>query len=83
VSGADPALDVLALDGLAGDDSIDATAMTTGSMLLHEDGGDGDDLLLGGAGNDTISGDAGDDILIGGPGNDVLDGGTGNNTIIQ
>jgi Ca2+-binding RTX toxin-like protein len=83
VAGADPTLDVLALNGLAGDDSIDATAMTTGSMLLREDGGDGNDLLLGGAGNDIITGDAGDDILIGGPGSDVLDGGTGNNTLIQ
>ena len=37
-------------------------------ILLTENGGDGNDILLGGNGNDTLNGGAGDDMLIGGGG---------------
>jgi Ca2+-binding RTX toxin-like protein len=74
--------DHLVINGLGGDDVINATGLPA-SILLTENGGDGDDVLLGGAGADTLTGGAGDDILIGGPGLDVLDGGTGNNVLIQ
>ena len=58
--------------------------------LLHEIGGDRDDVLLGGAGNDVISGQGGadrlvgrgsDDVLRGGKGDDVLFGGAGDDML--
>ena len=83
LSSASAVNDRLTVNGLAGADVIDATAVTAGSTLLTLDGGDGDDVLLGGAGNDTLLGGAGDDVLIGGPGNDTLDGGPGGNIVLQ
>ena len=74
--------DKLVINGLGGDDIINAAGLGTG-MLLTANGGDGNDVLIGGTGNDTLSGGAGDDILIGGGGVDTLDGGTGNNTVLQ
>jgi Ca2+-binding RTX toxin-like protein len=75
--------DRLLIETLAGDDVIEATGLTAGSIQLTADGGSGNDILLGGAGDDTLLGGDGDDILIGGPGNDILDGGAGNNVLIQ
>jgi Ca2+-binding RTX toxin-like protein len=92
ITGADPEFDTLTVNGLAGNDTIDATGLTPGIIQLGALGGEGDDTLLGGPGedffdggfgNDTLTGGAGDDVLIGGPGVDILDGGTGNNTLIQ
>ena len=73
--------DRIVINGLGGDDVIEASGLT--GMLLTANGGDGDDVLIGSAGNDTLTGGAGDDVLIGGPGLDILDGGTGNNIVIQ
>jgi Ca2+-binding RTX toxin-like protein len=75
--------DKLVVQGLAGDDVLDVSAVGAGAISLTLDGGDGDDVLLGGAGNDTLLGGAGDDVLIGGDGFDILDGGTCNNILIQ
>jgi len=75
--------DTIQINGLGGDDVIDASAVTTSALKLVLDGGDGADVLIGGVGNDTIHGGAGDDVLIGGPGIDVLDPGSGNNISIQ
>jgi Ca2+-binding RTX toxin-like protein len=75
--------DAIRIDGLGGDDVIDASALGAGAPLLTLAGGEGDDVLVGGAGNDTLQGDAGDDVLLGGAGSDVLDGGSGNNVLIQ
>jgi Ca2+-binding RTX toxin-like protein len=92
ITGADPDFDTLTVDGLAGNDTIDATGLTPGIIQLGIVGGDGDDTLLGspgddgldgGFGNDTLTGGAGDDVLLGGPGVDVLDGGPGNNVLVQ
>jgi Ca2+-binding RTX toxin-like protein len=92
ITGADPDFDTLTVDGLAGNDTIDATGLTPGIIQLGIVGGEGDDTLIGspgddvldgGFGNDTLLGGAGDDILLGGPGVDVLDGGTGNNVLVQ
>ena len=41
------------------------------AIQLTENGGDGNDVLIGSAGNDTLTGGAGDDVLIGGAGQDV------------
>ena len=70
ITNAEPT-DQLRVDGLAGDDVIEAAALTADAISLTIDGGEGDDLLLGGAGNDVILGGPGDDVLLGGPGLDV------------
>jgi Ca2+-binding RTX toxin-like protein len=75
--------DAIHINGLGGDDVIDAGALGANGPKLTLDGGDGADVLLGGGGDDTLLGGAGDDVLIGGAGVDVLDGGPGNNIAIQ
>jgi Ca2+-binding RTX toxin-like protein len=83
VAGAEPALDRLTVNGLAGDDVVEASSLSADAIGLTENGGDGNDILIGGAGDDTLNGNAGDDILIGGPGNDVFDGAPGSDVVIQ
>jgi Ca2+-binding RTX toxin-like protein len=82
IVGAEAMRDRLIVNGGNGDDVIEATGLSAKGILLSEDGGDGNDVLIGGDGVDTLTGDAGDDILIGGLGIDHLDG-TGNNLVIQ
>ena len=92
ITGSEPANDRLVVNTLAGDDVVDASALSAGAIKLTADGGDdddiliggdGDDVLIGGAGDDVLTGGAGDDVLIGGPGVDTLDGGPGDNILIQ
>jgi Ca2+-binding RTX toxin-like protein len=83
IVGADATADHLNVSGLAGDDLVNAKKLHAATMLLTEDGGEGNDVLIGGAGNDTLLGGAGDDVLIGRRGQDVLDGGPGNNFLVQ
>jgi Ca2+-binding RTX toxin-like protein len=73
--------DRIVINGLGGDDVINASGLAAG-IQLTENGGDGNDILLGGLGNDILSGGAGDDILIGGSPQNVLDGGPGANVVI-
>jgi Ca2+-binding RTX toxin-like protein len=79
----EPTLDQLIIDGLAGDDVINATGLQANVIQLTENGGPGDDVLIGSSGPDVLLGGEGDDILEGGPGLDTLDGGLGNNVLIQ
>jgi Ca2+-binding RTX toxin-like protein len=72
--------DRITINALDGDDVIEASNLSLGSV---QNGGNGNDILVGGSGNDTLIGGAGDDVLIGGDGTDVLDGGAGDNTVIQ
>jgi Ca2+-binding RTX toxin-like protein len=74
--------DRIVINGLGGDDVIEASGLTAG-ILLTADGGNDDDVLVGGAGDDTLLGGAGDDVLVGGGGLDLLDGGPGDNIVIQ
>jgi Ca2+-binding RTX toxin-like protein len=83
IAGVEAANDRLTIMALGGDDAVEASNLTADAIALTEDGGDGNDILIGGAGNDVLLGGAGDDVLEGGPGNDVLDGGPGNNVLIQ
>jgi Ca2+-binding RTX toxin-like protein len=79
----DAGVDSLLIEGLGGNDVIQADGMALGTMYLVADGGDGDDVLLGSAGVDALFGGDGNDVLLGGPGSDWLDGGTGDNIVIQ
>jgi Ca2+-binding RTX toxin-like protein len=74
--------DRLVINGLAGDDVIEGSALDA-FIALIANGGDDDDVLVGGEGNDILSGNAGNDVLLGGSGLDVLDGGPGDNIVIQ
>ena len=74
ISGEDAAVDRLTVNGLGGDDTISASQLKPGVIQLTEDGGDG---------NDNLIGSLGDDILIGGPGLDVLERRGGNDTLIK
>jgi Ca2+-binding RTX toxin-like protein len=65
--------DALVVNGLGGNDVIDASAIKAGQIQL---------TLNGGAGNDTITGSAGDDFVNGGSGNDVMLLGAGNDTAV-
>jgi Ca2+-binding RTX toxin-like protein len=82
VAGTDPT-DTLSVNGLGGDDTLDASAVPAGVLTIALDGGANNDIVIGSAGDDTLRGGDGDDVLIGGPGADVLDGGTGSNVLIQ
>jgi Ca2+-binding RTX toxin-like protein len=83
LTGAEAANDRLTVNALAGDDVVDASALTAAGILLTADGGTGADILIGGDGPDTLLGGDGDDVLLGGLGLDVLDGGAGDDVEIQ
>lgn len=65
--------DQLTLNGLGGDDVIDASGLAAGVLQL---------TINGGIGNDTIRGSQGDDLINGGDGNDVALMGAGNDTFV-
>ena len=73
IAGAEGDKDSLVIDGLAGNDSINASALNPGQINL---------TINGGAGNDTITGSRGNDVVIGGTGNDVALLGAGDDTFI-
>jgi Ca2+-binding RTX toxin-like protein len=75
------ATDSLVVNGLGGNDSIDASTLPAGAIQLTLDGGAGNDTIDGGTGNDTLLGGDGNDVLLGRGGNDLLFGGAGNDTL--
>jgi Ca2+-binding RTX toxin-like protein len=75
--------DQIVIQGLGGDDVIDASAIANGGPQLVLSGGEGDDLLVGSGMDDTLIGGNGDDVLNGLDGIDSLDGGPGANLLIQ
>jgi Ca2+-binding RTX toxin-like protein len=83
ITGFEAGIDRLIINGLDGDDVIEASGLDASGILLTADGGDGDDVLIGGGGNDTLFGGLGTDVLIGGPGIDILDGGVEGDIEIQ
>jgi hypothetical protein len=64
--------------GSSGNDSADASGVTTNVTL---NGGAGNDTLIGGSGNDGSDAGAGNDSVFGGSGNDTLFGGDGSDTL--
>jgi Ca2+-binding RTX toxin-like protein len=83
VTGAEAANDTIAINGLAGDDVLDASGLAAGAVRLVLDGGAGDDVIIGSDGDDVLIGGDGDDVLLGGLGNDIIDGGAGDDIEIQ
>ncbi|TAK77282.1 MAG: calcium-binding protein [Aquabacterium sp.] len=78
----DAGLDSLRINGLGGDDVIDASGLPANLLNLVLDGGSGDDVVMGGAGADALFGGEGNDVVLGGEGNDVLDGGLGDDVLL-
>ncbi|MEV8467744.1 calcium-binding protein [Fluviibacterium sp. DFM31] len=77
-------LGVERINGLTGNDTIDATGMATSVTLVGSagndvlTGGSAGDVFFAGADDDMMFGGGGDDALIASSGNDTLDGGAGN-----
>ncbi len=69
---AEAAHDSLRVNGLAGNDTMNASTLLAGVIALILDGGDGADLLIGSQGNDLIIGGRDNDVLFGGAGNDTF-----------
>ena len=63
VTGADAAQDLLTLSGLAGDDVIDASAVSAGVIKTAINGGLGIDLIRGTQGDDAVTGGDGNDYV--------------------
>ncbi|MBE9156636.1 hypothetical protein IQ265_27220 [Nodosilinea sp. LEGE 06152] len=89
ILGADLGQDLLVVNGLGGNDTIDATNLLAdpssspaGAMQLLLDGGKGDDLLLGGAADDTLLGGDGNDFVDGKRGNDIAFLGAGKDAFL-
>jgi Ca2+-binding RTX toxin-like protein len=64
----------------SGDDTVDASGLTS-IPVNGLNGGNGNDTLTGGAGNDDITGGNNDDTINGGDGDDNLHGASGNDTV--
>ena len=71
VSGIDASLDTLTVNGLGGDDIINASGLHAGQIKLAINGGDGNDLIVGSAGDDLVIGGRGSDTALLGAGNDT------------
>jgi Ca2+-binding RTX toxin-like protein len=72
ISGQEQANDRLTLNGLGGDDKIDATTLAADGIQLTANGGLGADQLLGSAGDDLVTGGDGDDAAQLGDGDDTF-----------
>ncbi len=82
------AADVEIVLGGAGNDVLDAHAVTATDVVLMGNGGDdkltgggGNDDLCGGVGNDTFFENAGNDNLVGGSGSDTADYSSGSSVV--
>jgi len=72
INGTEPGNDSLVINGLAGNDVIDASRLHSGLASLTLNGGDGDDRIIGSAGNDLVNGGRGNDTALLGAGNDTF-----------
>ena len=93
ITGNEATSDQLTVNGLGGDDTLDASGLQAGRISLAINGGAGNDLILGsqgadlisgGTGSDTVSMGAGDDTFVWNPGDgsDTVEGQSGNDTMI-
>ena len=93
IAGAEGAIDSLTVNGLGGNDTINASGLEAGQVNLTINGGDGDDMIIGSQGNDLVNGGrgndtallgAGDDTFVWNPGDgsDTVEGQAGNDTLL-
>src|SRR5258708_25484175 len=93
INSAEAGNDTLVINGLAGNDIIDASGPHAGQVNLTLNGGDGNDTITGSAGNDLVIGGRGDDVASLGAGDDTfvwnpgegshtVDGGAGHHTLL-
>jgi len=82
VTGSEGANDSLVVNALGGDDTVSASTMAAGIVKLTEDGGAGNDTMIGSDGNDMLLGGDGNDTIVGGRGNDVAQMGDGRDTFV-
>jgi Ca2+-binding RTX toxin-like protein len=82
IVGAEADRDLLRIEGLAGDDVLEAQDLAANAIGLALDGAEGNDVLIGGSGADSLSGGPGDDVLIGGPGADRFACGDGADVVL-
>ena len=82
IDGAEAANDTLVVNGLGGNDTIDASLLSANWIKLTIDGGAGNDTIIGSQGADLLLGGDGNDTVTGGRGNDVALLGNGNDTFI-
>jgi Ca2+-binding RTX toxin-like protein len=80
ISGVEAANDRLIINGLGGNDTIDASMLAAGVIGLTIDGGAGNDTITGSQSADTLDGGDGNDKVSGGLGNDFADLGAGDDT---
>jgi Ca2+-binding RTX toxin-like protein len=83
ISNAEGGNDRLAIDGLDGNDTINAGGVAIGVIQLTIDAGAGNDVVTGSQGIDAVLGGEGDDRIIDKDfvNSDVFDGGNGTDTI--
>jgi Ca2+-binding RTX toxin-like protein len=82
IKGAEGSNDSLLVNGLGGDDTIDATALNAGVIKLTVDAGAGNDTVFGSRGADTLIGGDGNDVVTGQQGDDVALLGAGDDTFV-
>jgi Ca2+-binding RTX toxin-like protein len=93
IDGAEAGNDSLVINGLNGNDTIDASALKAEQIKLVINGGAGNDTIVGSKGNDVVNGGtgsdvaslgAGDDVFVWNPGDgsDVVDGQKGTDTLV-
>jgi Ca2+-binding RTX toxin-like protein len=83
IDGAESGNDSLVVNGLAGDDVINASNLAANHVNLTINGGAGDDIIRGSHGNDTVVGGTGNDVASLGDGDDtfVWNPGEGSDTV--
>jgi len=74
--------DLLAVNGLDGNDAISAAGLAAQAVALLVNGGPGDDALAGGKGVETLVADDGNDTVDGNGGNDFASLGAGDDTFV-
>jgi Ca2+-binding RTX toxin-like protein len=72
ITSAEAVNDKLTVNGLAGNDTIDASGLAATSLQLELNGGDDADNLIGSAGADLVDGGKGNDVVSLGAGSDTF-----------
>lgn len=70
INNAEAALDQLVLNGQGGDDVINSSSLAANAIALTQNGGLGNDLMIGGVGGELFNGGDGNDAALMGAGND-------------